>query len=485
MTQKEAGELLSQNMKTLYLWSLSKVSDSWAAEDLCSDIIEAAIKSAPNLRNDDAFFGYVWKIATNTYKNYLRRKSRTHTVEISDDMPDGEDILSDLEDREELGTLRRELAFLSGKYRICTVAYYFDGLSIKEISEKYGITPETVKFNLFKSRKILKEGIAMERQFGEKSFNPSPFIFSYIINGSGNQEFNTLFGRKLAGQILTAAYYEPMTISQLSFELGVASVYLEDEVRILGRYGFLNKIGNDRYQTNLLMLTKDYMDAVLPKMDSLYTDRLKSIIESLRAKLPEIRNIGFSGCDLGDNTLLWDFLAYLCIKTMQITDGGAKFRTLFGDTTGVCYAFNFQFGDYGDYAYNSLAADTDNDGNHKTCILFNACYEKINYETWKAFDAIRDDTGLYPRFTEDELNRFREIVADEFEALRLLMIDIGKLTTETLKEHSPDIAGALIDYHCPHITLWNIVGWFGHAAVSTGSLTAADEGEYPCFFGYI
>ena len=192
------------------------------------------MQSAPNLKHDDAFFGFVWKIAANTYKYYLRKLGRDAHSELDENTPDMEDMLLDLCDRALFNTLRRELAFMTERYRICTVAYYYDQMSIKEIAEKYGLTPQTVKFNLFQSRKILKEGIAMERQFGEKSFKPLPFEFQVIVwRGNLNDHFNNLFNRKITGQILLSAYYEPMTVDQLSVELGVANVYLEDEVRLL------------------------------------------------------------------------------------------------------------------------------------------------------------------------------------------------------------------------------------------------------------
>ena len=62
LTAQKAGEFLSENMRTFYLWSLHKTSDPYRAEDLCSDIILAVMQSAPNLKNDDAFFGFIWKV---------------------------------------------------------------------------------------------------------------------------------------------------------------------------------------------------------------------------------------------------------------------------------------------------------------------------------------------------------------------------------------------------------------------------------------
>ena len=59
--------------------------------------------------------------------------------------------------------LRRELALLSREYRECTVAYYFEGLSCAETASRLHISLEMVKYYLFKTRKILREGISMER----------------------------------------------------------------------------------------------------------------------------------------------------------------------------------------------------------------------------------------------------------------------------------------------------------------------------------
>ena len=100
MTTQRAGELVSENMRTLYLWSLHKTSDPYKAEDLCSDIILAVLKSAPNLKCDDAFFGFVWKVAANTYKQYLRKISKSETAELDEETADQADFEDDLEEKE-------------------------------------------------------------------------------------------------------------------------------------------------------------------------------------------------------------------------------------------------------------------------------------------------------------------------------------------------------------------------------------------------
>lgn len=73
----------------------------------------------------------------------------------------------------------RELSLLSKQYREIIVAYYFTGKSCSEISADLGISTEMVKYYLFKTRKILKEGIGMSREFGEKSYNPGTFVWTF------------------------------------------------------------------------------------------------------------------------------------------------------------------------------------------------------------------------------------------------------------------------------------------------------------------
>lgn len=486
LTSQNAGEKLSENMRTIYLWSLHKVSDPYKAEDLCSEIILAVLQSAPNLKNDDAFFGFVWKVAANTYKYYLRRQSRNEHAELDENIPDSDDVLRDLCDRAQLNSLRRELAFLSHKYRICTVAYYYDKLSIKDIAEKYGLTPQTVKFNLFQARKILKEGIAMERQFGEKSFKPSPFRFTAIIRGNENEVFNNLFSRVLPGQILLSAYYEPMTLEQLSTELGVANVYLEDEVRVLEKYGFLKKQGEKKYQTNLLILTKDYSDAVFDTLDEKYSARLKGIVESIRAKLPAVREVGFAGCDLSDNLILWDILTWFCIQSLWAADNdnGGNYKPLYDDTSGVCYAYNYEYGDE-KYPFQSFSG----------MFWYNEHYgtSKINYmghrshRDFDSGDLNKDETyngDFFPVFQDDESQKVCLILDDELDSMRKMMADIAQMTIDLLKEHSPECVYELIDAHCPHITLWSLCGWFGATAENTGALERPDKYELAGIVGF-
>lgn len=68
---KKAVAFIEENMKTIFAYVLSRCSCKEDAEDLAGEIILAILNSSDKIRNEDAFFGYVWAIAANTYKNFL------------------------------------------------------------------------------------------------------------------------------------------------------------------------------------------------------------------------------------------------------------------------------------------------------------------------------------------------------------------------------------------------------------------------------
>ncbi len=183
------AEFVEENLKTIFAYALSRVSNRDDAEDLTNDIVLAILQSENKINNARAFYGYIWGIAANTYRKFIRKKNRYSFEEMDENLSDEYDFTEELLFRDDVVKLRREIAILSREYRECTLAYYYDGLSCVDVAKKLGISIDMVKYYLYKTRKILKEGICMEREFGEKSFKPAPFEFITIFSGSFNREY--------------------------------------------------------------------------------------------------------------------------------------------------------------------------------------------------------------------------------------------------------------------------------------------------------
>ena len=305
--QDTVVNFIEENLKTIFAYSLSRVSNKEDAEDLTNDIVVAILQSADKLKSPEAFYGYVWGIAANTYRKFLYKRSRRQQEVSAEGMQEderesgldklpaegdfAEELAESLVLKEDVAKLHREIALLSWEHRECTVAYYFEELSCAEVAKRLGISLEMVKYYLFKTRKILKEGISMEREFGEKSFKPEPFEFVTIFAENFNREYYNMFNRKLPGQILLSAYYTPMSVRELAIELGVASVYLEDELALLEKYHLIAKNSHGKYQTNLVIFTEDYTKEFQREAKKFAVPAMKEMLVALKGKLDEIRGI--------------------------------------------------------------------------------------------------------------------------------------------------------------------------------------------------
>ena len=321
MTDKRASELLSENLTAIYGYAFSRLHDKDKVDDLASEIVCEILISARNLQNEEAFWGFAWKIAENTFRRFIRKSElAAQTVELTEenigvyDLSPAETYMQREAESEELYLLRRELSLLTKTHREVCVAYYVDNKSCSQIAKEQNISVEMVKYHLFKTRKLLKEGIGMTRTLGEKSYNPGTFRLDFW--GDWNKYYD-LFRRKLPGSIVLAAYDEAMTAEELSVELGVSMPYLEDEIEILEAAGVLKRMG-EKYHTNIVIITDAYEKEFVKNTQGIYADVAKSVFEKAVALLPRIRELDFKGNDYDDNRLLFGLLNIASVKGYRL-----------------------------------------------------------------------------------------------------------------------------------------------------------------------
>lgn len=327
----------------------------------------------------------------------------------------------------------------------------------------------------------------MERQFGEKSFKPAEFHLETVYSGNENYVYNILFNRKLPGQILLTAYYKPITVEQLSVELGVASVYLEDELEVLEKFGFIKK-ENKKYTTDIIILTKVFVGLLHQKLSSRLNSELTGILNSLKAKLPEIRRIGFDGCHLDDITLLWDMYAFITMRATWHNDNGAgKWKTLYDKTTGIHYGRDFKSTEINPrYSYYTFAGQSIRDNGIKTTFIsWKGLTSHMNYNKLVDENYLKDIFGIkFPAFTKDEIKLIESLLADEQKAMNELVGKACEISTELLIEHSPEHLEEQINMQYPCFNVWSNIGWYGGAALDTGVLVDPDEDAIVGIYGY-
>ena len=293
MDRIKLEKLITENMKSIFGFALTRLGNVNDAEYLASDILYEIIKSAKNLKEEERFYGFMWKIAENVYVDFLRKRSKiaNRTTELDENIADEtESALEKIIKKEGLNLLRRELSLLSKQYRDATVLYYIENLSCSEVAKKLQISTEMVKYYLFRARKIIREGMNMERLYGEKSYRPSIFEIDFWGTKAGDdREYRDFQKRKIKGNILLAAYYSPVTIQEISIELGVALPYLEDEIKLLIDRQYL-VCNNGRYLTNIPIFTLDCtktIDGKLKELTEATAERFISVADEFEAYFGE------------------------------------------------------------------------------------------------------------------------------------------------------------------------------------------------------
>src|SRR5699024_1233818 len=107
-----------------------------------------------------------------------------------------------------------------------------------------------VKTKLQSSRKALKAGMEMTREYGKRSYSPDDVYFTNSCStfGAYGQPW-TILNHLLYKNIFLEIYDNPSTAEELSMSLGIALPYMESELDYLAAQTFIEKVGKRYYTT--------------------------------------------------------------------------------------------------------------------------------------------------------------------------------------------------------------------------------------------
>ena len=310
-----AEALITDAAKTIFSYCRARTGTKEEAEDLSQDILLELLKSHGNISEDKAFYGFMWAVAGNVYKNWCRKRSKVAVTELDDRIPDKSAPLDDaLIAGDDLQLLRRELNLLVEQHRKVTVMYYFSGSRVSEISNTLGISESMVKFLLFKSRQKLKEGMNMERTSGNLSFDPGNLQLRFW--GSGSNPFWKLCEHNLIAQnILLACYNDRCTAEEISVQIGVAVPYLESDLHALCENKVLVRAGS-RYETAIVIFTKDFAVEADAATLTLQQEIAYVLGRFFDKWIADIKGIGFYEGGNDDSLLKWHITAIALEKAV-------------------------------------------------------------------------------------------------------------------------------------------------------------------------
>ncbi|KON70303.1 RNA polymerase factor sigma C [Peribacillus butanolivorans] len=138
----------------------SYVKNLTVAEDLTQEIFVKCYKALPTYKKQSKLRTWLWKIAINHCKDYLKswyHRNIEYTVDERVEPQATVSVEETILKLDEDQMLSHTLMNLPIKYREVIYLFYFQELSIKEISEMTGISQGTIKTRMRRAKAMLKE----------------------------------------------------------------------------------------------------------------------------------------------------------------------------------------------------------------------------------------------------------------------------------------------------------------------------------------
>ncbi len=148
------GELYGLYAEDLYRFAYYSVGSVSAAEDCVSEAVCLAFQNLPQLKKNDAFKSWMFKILHNCCKNAQKIKY-LHKNEV--ELSEARDISGEEKDRSEIISLMNALKMLTDEEREICILYYSSGYTSKEIGEILGLKDSTVRSKIKRATEKLRE----------------------------------------------------------------------------------------------------------------------------------------------------------------------------------------------------------------------------------------------------------------------------------------------------------------------------------------
>jgi hypothetical protein len=116
--------------------------------------------------------------------------------------------------------------------------------------------------------------------------------------------------RSLTKNILAAAYDKPVTVSQLSAELGVAAPYVEEELERLLKGRFVKAHRHNEYYTDFVILPKAAYRAFYQEAGDAWDGIGRQLVTVLNHVKLQVLALNFYGKEFAWDYLLWIWLVF-------------------------------------------------------------------------------------------------------------------------------------------------------------------------------
>lgn len=152
--------LIDMYKDLVFTLALRMLKNREEAEEVAQDTFIKTYKSLHKFKGDSKLSTWIYKVAYNTSLDRIKKnKKHLNDVEINEftahQVKTIDNALDTLEAQEREEAIQRCIASLPSEDSFLLTLYYFDDLSLDEISKIVGITANSIKVKLFRCRKKL------------------------------------------------------------------------------------------------------------------------------------------------------------------------------------------------------------------------------------------------------------------------------------------------------------------------------------------
>ena len=153
-------EVLAKYSGMVYRLAYARTMNKYDAEDITQEVFMKYIQHQYELAEEEYRQAWLIRVTINASKSLLTsawNRKRVSMDEIEGSLEGRSGLERDFDN-----SVLHEVAKLPEKYRVIVHLFYFEDLSVKEISSLLGRKEATVKSHLYRAREILKKNLREE-----------------------------------------------------------------------------------------------------------------------------------------------------------------------------------------------------------------------------------------------------------------------------------------------------------------------------------
>ena len=163
------NELILRWERPIYALAYRTIGREEDARDVCQETFLRAFRALPGFRGQAKFSSWLYRIALNLCRDWMRRERRARLVQPPEDVDlmelavaaEPSESIEDLVSRKDQArVVERAMATLPEEQRTAIVLKEYHGLTFQEIADVVGCPLSTVKTRLYQGLTVLRRELA-------------------------------------------------------------------------------------------------------------------------------------------------------------------------------------------------------------------------------------------------------------------------------------------------------------------------------------